>query len=268
MECVECGHQWAAVSRTGRPRQYCSRSCQGRAYRRRRDAGRLSQPARLVTGNAQSMTALKSAVSMADNAGVDAITLRTVATRVDLPLEALQQDFGSRDRLVAAMVQHVLSSRPAVVVAPGDPVGALIDLAEHEWRTYGAHPWLVRVMASTRPPLVPAVLEASRTAIDVFTSIGLDARAALDRYLAFSAYIQGMGLLLLSEQEESVRTRTSGQAWWAQETRRMDRTGATRRHPWISELTAQPRINGFDANACFHDGLHRVVSGLVNATQV
>lgn len=266
MECVECGRQWEDVSQTGRPRRYCSRSCQGRAYRRRRDEGRLSQASRSHAADARSITALKSAVSMADDAGLAAVTLRTVAVRSDLPLAALQRDFGSRDRLVAAMVQHTLSSPPRSVVAPDDPVGALIDLAEHEWRTYQAHPWLVRAMASTRPPLVPSVLEASRATIEVFTSIGLNAEAALDRYLAFSAYIQGMGLLLLAEHEESVRTGTSSRAWWAQEIRRLDRTGATGRHPWFSELTAHPRVNDFDANACFHDGLHRVVSGLVNAT--
>lgn len=212
------------------------------------------------------MTALTTAVSMADDAGINAVTLRTVAARIDMPLAALQRDFGSRDRLVAAMVQQVLSSRPTPTDTPDDPVRTLIDLAEREWRAYETHPWLVRVMASSRPPLVPAVLDSSRAVIDAFTSIGLDTNSALDRYLALSAYIQGMGLLLLAEHEESVRTGTSGRAWWAQEFRRMSRMGATGHHPWLSELAAQPQADGFNANACFQDGLHRVVSGLVNAT--
>lgn len=266
MECVECGRRWTQSSPTGRPRRYCSRSCQGRAYRRRRDDGRLSQAVSPLAGDKRSATVLATAVSMADDAGIRVITLRAVAAQIDRPLAALQRNFGSRDRLVAAMVQHVLAAHPGPVVAPDDPVDALTTLAEHEWRAYEAHPWLVRVMASTRPPLVPAVLETSRAAIEVFTSIGLDPEAALDRYLALSAYIQGMGLLVLTEREEAGRTGTSGRAWWAQEVRRLARTGATGRHPWLSELTEQRRDEAFDASACFRDGLHRVVTGLVAST--
>lgn len=166
------------------------------------------------------------------------------------------------------MVQHILSSRIRPPAQTGDPVGTLTKLAEQEWRAYEFLPWLVSVMASTRPPLVPAVLDASRAAIEVFIALGLDGDVALDRYLAFSAYIQGMGLLLTAERRESVHAGTSYHAWWSEEIRRLDRTGNTLRHPWLAELTDQPRTNSFDSNACFHAGLHRVVTGLMHPTPV
>lgn len=120
-------------------------------------------------------------------------------------------------------------------------------------------------MASTRPPLVPAVLDAARATIEVFLELGLDDEAALNRYLALSAYIQGMGLLLIAEHRESAHSGSSYHSWWSEEIRRLDRSGSTLRHPWISELADQPRAGGFDANACFRANIHRVVSGLVDS---
>lgn len=265
---MECGHRWDEAPRTGRPRRYCSRSCQGRAYRRRRDEGRLSAVLRPTSADERSTTTLKAAVSLADAEGARAVTLRTVAVRAGVPLAAVQRDFGSRDRLVAAMVQHVLSARPRPSTCVDDPAGTLVRLAEHEWSAYASHPWLVGVIASTRPPLVPAVLDASRAVVEVFTALGLDRDVALDRYVALSGYVQGMGLLLIAEHDEARHSGTSYRTWWRGEVRRLDRTGATLRHPWLAELADRRPADDFDASACFRDGLYRVVRGLVHPAAV
>lgn len=262
MECVECGRPLDAPARTGRPRRYCSRACQGRAYRRRRDDGRLAEPSRATPGDARSRTLVQVAVATADADGVEAVTLRSVAHRAGLALAVVRRDVGSRDRLVASMVQHVLVTRPAPHIDPGDdPVDALTRLAEAEWATYAAHPWLVGVLASTRPPLVPAVLAAARAVVEVLERSGLDARTALDRYLALSAYVQGMAMLLLAEHREA-RTGTSHRAWWRDTQERLDRTGATLRHPWIVDHGPDSPL---DVAATFRAGLRRVVPALVPA---
>lgn len=191
------------------------------------------------------------------------VTLRSVATRAGIALTRAQRDFGSRDRLVAVMVQHVLTQR-ATAARNEVPADALTRLAEDEWNTYRAHPWLVGVMASTRPPLVPAALDASRAAIEAFMGLGLDSSTALNRYLAFSAYIQGMGLLLIAEQQESVRSGTSYRRWWTDEVRRLARTGDSMRHPWLLELTDRAPVDDFDPDAPFRDGLSRVIRGLTH----
>lgn len=266
MECMECGLRWHETRRTGRPRQYCSRSCQGRAYRRRRDQGRLSRPVQSGMVEKQSVTTLQTAIAMADAQGIDTVTLRSVASQAGMALTALERSFGSRDRLVDAMVQHILSSPPAPSTRIGDPIDTLIRLAEHEWEKYGSHPWLVTVMARTRPPLVPATLDSARVGIEAIREAGVDSNIALDRYLAISAYVQGMALLLHAEQQEIVHSDTSLRAWWSEEVNRLDRRGLTQRHHWLADLTHQSLSDGYDVDACFRDGLHRVVAGLVQPT--
>lgn len=262
MRCVECGRRWDDVQRTGRPRRYCSRSCQARAYRRRRDEGRLSATGRSAPAARESSATLQAAIALADVHGIVAVTLRSVADRSESTHAAAQRELGSRDRLVSRMVHHVLARHATTPPRREAPAEALARLAESEWRAYREHPWLVDVLASTRPPLVPAVLDASRAAVEAFVEIGLDTDAAFTRYLAFSAYIQGMALLLRTEQQESDLSGTSYRAWWAEEVRRLDRSGARRRHPWLNELGAGRETDSFDADTAFSEGLRVVLRGL------
>ncbi|WP_454856459.1 TetR/AcrR family transcriptional regulator C-terminal domain-containing protein [Promicromonospora soli] len=144
------------------------------------------------------------------------------------------------------------------------PVQTLAGLATDEWMTYREHPWLVVVLASSRPPLVPAVLEAARASTEAFAALGLDPPSALARYVALSGYVQGMALLLLAEHGEPARSGTAYRTWWSEELRRLDRTGARRRHPWLDDASGGklPDSLGTDADTWFQDGLDRVLAGL------
>lgn len=264
MECAECGQRLGPPPRTGRPRRYCSRACQGRSYRRRRDEGRLAEAVRTAATDPQARSTVEVAVALADAEGIGAVTLRVVAHRAGTALAAVHHDFGSRDRLVAAMVQRVLAAR-ATRAAPDDATSALTELAEDEWQAYVAHPWLVEVMASSRPPLVPAVLDGARASIEAFRRAGLDGETAFTRYLALSGYVQGMALVLAAEQRETVRTGTSYRAWWREELRRLDRTGAVLRRPWIADLAAPAPRETPDAATAFREGLERLVPALLGA---
>lgn len=204
---------------------------------------------------------------MADERGIAAVTLRAVSHRTGVPLRSIHRDVGCRDRLVAMMVQHIFSSITASrPVVDDDPVVALIDRAEREWAAYVSHPWLVGVLASTRPPLAPAVLDASRAVVEIFVRSGLDNEAAFGRYLALSGYIQGMGLLLDAEHHEMVRSGRSYRSWWRDESRKLDAIGATLRHPWLADLIDTAVPDAFDASAVFRDGLRRIVPALVSGT--
>ncbi|MEV2241128.1 TetR/AcrR family transcriptional regulator C-terminal domain-containing protein [Micromonospora sp. NPDC049891] len=214
-----------------------------------------------MESNAEHM--IEVATTLVDTQGVDGLTLRAVARHAGQPLAAVQHAFGSRDRLVAALVQHLLAPHHA---GPhrDPPVEKLARLAEQEWQVYRAHPWLVGVLASTRPPLVPAVLDMAGASVEAFVALGLSPAIALRRYLALNAYIQGMALLLHAEQRETANPGTTYRSWWAEQIRRLDRTGSQRRHPWLGDVTAGTPPETFDADTAFRDGLHRVLIGLTH----
>jgi hypothetical protein len=149
---------------------------------------------------------------------------------------------------------------------PETPVQTLARLATEEWMTYREHPWLVTVLASSRPPLVPAVLDAARASTEAFVVLGLDPPSALARYVALSGYVQGMALLLVAEHGETARSGTAYRTWWSEESRRLDRTGTRRRHPWLDDASGGRLPDSFDTDAdtWFRDGLDRVLAGLAH----
>lgn len=44
--------------------------------------------------------------------------------------------------------------------------------------------------------------------------------------------------------------------------RRLDRSGARLKHPWLSELTEERAEDAFDADRAFQDGLRPILAGL------
>ncbi|WP_165358436.1 TetR/AcrR family transcriptional regulator [Haloactinopolyspora alba] len=208
---------------------------------------------------------VEAAVALADRQGIESVTLRSVARHTGASPVRVERLIGSRDRLVAAMTQHVLSRprRDPSAMAPGS-AARIVALAQSEWRRYERHPWLVSVLASSRPPVEPAVLEHAGDVIDAFVRHGLDPADAFDRYIALSAYVQGMARLLTSEQHETRAHGVTYAAWWAAQHRRAERTGRDRRHPWIAQNTTASGADGHDDVArWFAAGLPRVVDGLL-----
>lgn len=223
---------------------------------------------------------VQTAVVLADADGIAGVTLRTVAHHGGVALPEVRRALRNRDTLLAAMVQRVLSpphrtgvpdraaAMPRGARASESPARTLTRLAEDEWAAYREHPWLVSVLASSRPPLVPVVLEAARASTEAFMALGLDPPSALGRYIALSGYVQGMALLLLAERDEVTYSGTVYGAWWAQEARRLDRTGLRRRHPWLEAANGGNVPDAFDTDVdtWFRDGLGRVLAGLMGRT--
>jgi AcrR family transcriptional regulator len=255
--CVECGGALPAARDTGRPRRYCTRACQARAYRRRRDRGRTAVPHRAAAGPAGGAeSVLDAAIELADHTGVDAVTVRAVALRAGVAPATVHRRVGNRDALVTAMVQRVFG---APVEPTGPPRERLAALARWEWQRYRDHPWLVPVLATTRPPLVPAVLAGVDATVRALVDHGLDPADALSGYLTLSGYVQGMALLLTAERRE-LATAVSYRTWWSTEAARLRRTGATQRHPWLTAAALSPDP---DLTAWFEAGLHRVLTGIL-----
>ncbi|WP_431963391.1 TetR/AcrR family transcriptional regulator [Nocardia sp. bgisy134] len=189
--CATCGRALIQPSR-GRRRRYCSRSCQARAYRARRDRrvpAARPRPARLTA-----VGITRTAVEMTDRESIDGLTMRRLASELGVATAALYRHFPDREALLTAMTELVLAESPP----PAEPLdwhAALTHEAEQEWRLYQRHPWLLPVLARTRPPVGPAlfdILERSFTALD---ELGLSRDDALAVYLACSGLVQGLALL-------------------------------------------------------------------------
>ncbi|WP_280446449.1 TetR/AcrR family transcriptional regulator [Nocardia brasiliensis] len=203
MACGICGETLAQPTR-GRKRRYCSRACQARAYRARRDevtpAPRTPRPAKLTT-----VGILRAAVELADRDGIDGLSMRRIASALGAATAGLYRHFPDREALLGGMAELVLGEIQPPATELTDWRARLAYEARAEWQLYQRHPWMLPILARTRPPIGPAladILERSFAALD---RRGLTRDAMLAIYLSFSGLVQGLALLTNSERAERLR---------------------------------------------------------------
>ncbi|WP_165947122.1 TetR/AcrR family transcriptional regulator [Micromonospora sp. 15K316] len=203
------------------------------------------------------------AVRLADVDGLDAVSIRALSHRAGLTTDAVYRWVRSRDELLAAMAEQVLGIGRARATLPRAPRERLEELARAEWSLYRRHPWLLAVLATTRPPTGPAVLALVDRTVDTLTGVGHSLPDAFAGYLALSGYVQGMALLQVSERAEHD---AGGAAWGSWSTRtfaRLERSGHTADRQWLAAAQAVPADPDRELERWFEFGLARLLDGLL-----
>jgi len=104
---------------------------------------------------------VRAAVQLADERGINAVTMRGLGSQVGVGAMALYNYFSGRDALLDAMIADLLEQlipqlRPTASPCTSGPA-AYLQRGAHAVRTLAlAHPWLIRLMV-VRPPLDPAM---------------------------------------------------------------------------------------------------------------
>ncbi|KAA8883965.1 TetR family transcriptional regulator [Nocardia colli] len=203
MACGICGNALAQPAR-GRKRRYCSRACQARAYRARRDdvtpAPRTARPAKLTT-----IAILRTAVDLADRDGIDALSMRRLASELGAATAGLYRYFPDREALLDGMAELVLAEIGPPATDLTDWRAKLSYEAQEEWQLYQRHPWMLPILARTRPPIGPALLDILERSFAALDHQDLTREQMLAIYLSFSGLVQGLALLTGSERADRQR---------------------------------------------------------------
>lgn len=112
------------------------------------------------------------AITMADNGGIDALSMRALAARLEIGTMSLYTYVDSKSVLLDLMIDRVLgfiSRQPFGDLDWRDRLERMARLAlEH----YFAHPWLLQVDTS-RPPLGPGISDLYEYRLSAIDEIGL-----------------------------------------------------------------------------------------------
>ncbi|MGP4016952.1 TetR/AcrR family transcriptional regulator [Saccharopolyspora sp. 5N708] len=266
--CAQCGTEIATTGR-GRPRRYCGRACQARAYRARKDGDRprhrTPQAAPVSRRELDRPTIVRDAIALADADGLDAVSMRALAARSGVAAMTLYRHVSGKDDLVSAMVDAVFAQRRQPDAPGGDWRARLAHEARLEWELYRRHPWTLQVLATMRPPLARGVLASVDRCMTALTDEGLDADTALPVYLLVSGYVQGAALLEVAESKALRDTGVSSASWWSAQLRRQAGAVGSGRYPWLTELATTGPMHWpdrTDLRSWFDFGLQRVLDGV------
>jgi AcrR family transcriptional regulator len=117
---------------------------------------------------------VRAAVEIADAEGLDAVSMRRVATRLDTGAMSLYRHVPDKDALVMMMIDATLEEvyDPAKLAAPGDWRASLRAMAETTWTLMRRHTWLPEAML-IRPPLTPRGVAGLEQALAIFDEFDL-----------------------------------------------------------------------------------------------
>jgi AcrR family transcriptional regulator len=147
------------------------------------------------------------AISLADEAGPSALTMKAVAMRLGpySPM-ALYRYVRSKDGLIDLMLDAVTAEIPIPAEPSGDWRSDLRALAAETRQMIKRHPWHA-LLTHTRPPIGPNMMRRLEFMLTVLTAQGATVSAAMTYAALIDRHILGSGL---QEAEETRFTQRHG----------------------------------------------------------
>lgn len=198
--------------------------------------------------------ALQAAAELADAKGMDAVSMRNLASQFGVVPMALYRHVDSKEDLLDGMVESVYGE---VDVTTGEDFRATMRQRATSMRqALRRHPWAVQLMETSSPG--PANLHYHNAGIACLREqAGLPIRTAIDAYNLMDSYIYGFAL-----QEKTLPSDIAATA----QARRQDLTTANpslaSQFPYLIEVVEELGRSGYDYTGQFERGLELILDGI------
>ncbi|MFJ6985195.1 MULTISPECIES: TetR/AcrR family transcriptional regulator [unclassified Streptomyces] len=200
---------------------------------------------------------VETAVAVADREGLDAVSMRRVATELGTGAMSLYRYVPGKAELLDLMLDRVQRPGPDGL-GEGGWRTALETLARATLALHRRHPWLLRVNQS-RPVLGPATLDGMEKVLARIRPMGLSDPELISVIIMIDGYVVGAARTQLHQEEaERASGLTDAQFWSAQEPFLVEAM-ASGRYPVTAALSEDAFGRDFDH---FTFGLERVLDGL------
>ncbi len=197
---------------------------------------------------------VRAAIQLADADGLEAVSLRKIATALGVGPMRLYGYIAGKEELLDLMVDAV----HAEIRPTGDDWRAMLrSLAETTRQAAHAHEWLADLLGG-RPQLGPHALargEAVVAALD-----GFDVDAVMPVVTAVDAYVIGAVRREIAERRAERATGMDEKRWQAARGPYLERTFATGRFPALATVVRDAAH--LDADRTFHMGLDFLLDGI------
>lgn len=158
---------------------------------------------------------VRTATGLADEGGLDAISMRTLATALGKTPMALYTYVGGKAELLDLLWDHVLSELPTEYDLSGGWRPAAEAWANDRWQLARRHPWLVE-LSGARPTLGPHETQLQETGASVFIDTGLTAQQTMWAVDAIGTFVTGSARTFIESHSATDITGQDETEWWLQ----------------------------------------------------
>jgi AcrR family transcriptional regulator len=199
---------------------------------------------------------VEAAIEILDAGGESALTFRALAARLATGAGALYHHVASKDELLAAITEDVITSVMTGLTAGPDPRQAIRAIALGVFDAIDAHPWVGAQLS--REPWQSAVLQILEGVGGPLQALGVPRRAQFDCASALVNYVLGLAgqyaagaRLLPRETDRAAFLATVAERW-------VQRDPA--QYPFLHQVAAQLREH--DDREQFRAGIDLILAGI------
>ncbi|NVI89466.1 TetR/AcrR family transcriptional regulator [Actinomadura sp. BRA 177] len=158
--------------------------------------------------------AVEVADELARTEGLDALSMRSIATRLGVGTMSLYRYVPGKSELLDLMLDHVIGVPDEDEDAEGGWREIFAAEAHRHWRLCLDHPWYPFVDQS-RPLLGPNAMRGLDVLIAKLRPIGVDDRTLLMMISTQSDYVEGVARRYINEIRAEARTGVSNEEFWS-----------------------------------------------------
>ncbi|MEG3627406.1 TetR/AcrR family transcriptional regulator [Streptomyces poriticola] len=203
---------------------------------------------------------VEAAVQVADAEGLEAVSMRRVATELGTGAMSLYRYVPGKGELLDLMLDRVQrpASGPGTALGDGTWRSALETLGRETLALYRRHPWLLHVNQS-RPMLGPGALDGMEKVLAHIRPMGLTDPELVSALLLVDGYVVGAARTQIYQEEAERRSGLTTTEFFEAQNPVLERVMTTGRYPALMSLSEDTWSPEFDH---FEFGLQRILDGL------
>ena len=206
--------------------------------------GRTQPAARGPKAALDLATVVRAAIELADAEGLEALSMRRVAERLEMGTMSVYTYVPGKGELLDLMLDTVYAEDAGTSpVVSGDHLrGRLERLAREQWDFFQRHRWTLSI-ASGRSVLGPNEAAGYERALSTVADLGLPARESVAIVDAISMFVRGAARAAAEAAGAEQVTGTSESQWWSERASILDEVMTAERFPTLARLAEE---GGFD----------------------
>jgi DNA-binding transcriptional regulator YhcF (GntR family) len=207
---------------------------------------------------------VRAAIEIADAEGLAALSMRSVAARLDVATMSLYRYVPSKDDLVQLMTDTVFGDDRLPETPPHGWRARLELAARLQWAIYRRHPWLSQLVPLNRPLPLPNLMIHGEWALAALDGLGLSAVTMLHIHITLYSYVRGIAINLESEAQAEAETGLTGEQWMDSQESAFEAIAASEGFPTFARVVNDLAKSGydFDLDTIFEFGLGPMLDGL------
>lgn len=224
------------------------------------------RPTRQSQGHRPSLTReqiVRAAIALADTEGLEALTMRRLATQLGAGAMSLYWHIPNKDDLLDLMLDTAFAEVELPERPSGDWRTGLRLYARATRQALRRHSWLASFTGGRRRP-GPNALRFAEFCLAAVDSLGLDIDTMVGIFGAVDAYTDGFAQHEVAEAQTQRRTGMTTVEWHAAAAPHLQELIASGRYPTLARLiSAVQRVNTDEmADASFSFGLECLLDGI------